>query len=83
MKKKTWQTEHGLRTMGNIDNTIIQKMMRQNFNRFCELTQSMFSMKHAFYKSLFPTLNDEEIWSKITEDILKRKDNNERPNINS
>ena len=65
------------------NNSSIEKMMQKNFKRCCELTQTMFSMKHALYKTLFPTLSDEELWSKITEDILKRKDNHEKPNFNS
>ncbi|HXK65464.1 MAG TPA: hypothetical protein PK348_04290 [Spirochaetota bacterium] len=65
------------------NNSLIEKMMQKNFNRCCELTQAMFSLKHALYKSLFPTLSDEEIWSKITEEILKRNHNHEKPTINS
>lgn len=59
----------------------LQEMMYNNFTRCCELTQALFEMKFALYQSLFPGLDDNAIWKKIVEDILKRKDTN-APKLN-
>jgi len=67
---------NGLRCMVKKPDTSLQEMMYNNFTRFCELTQALFEMKFAFYQSLFPNLDDNAIWEKIIEDILKRKDTN-------
>lgn len=68
---------NGLECMETTFNSSLQEMMYNNFARCCQLTQSLFEMKFAFYQSLFPNLDDNAIWGKIIEDILKRKDSNE------
>ena len=68
--------------MAKKPDSFLQEMMYHNFTRFCELTQALFDMKFAFYKSLFPNLDNNAIWEKIIEDILKRKDTN-AANINT
>ena len=62
--------------MAKKPDSFLQEMMYNNFTRCCELTQALFDMKFAFYQSLFPNLDDNAIWEKIIEDILKRKDTN-------
>ena len=67
--------------MATKHDSFLQEMMYNNFTRCCELTQALFDIKFAFYQSLFPNLDNNAIWEKIIEDILKRKDTN-AANIN-
>ena len=80
-EQKIYRILNGLRCMAKTTDTSLQEMMYNNFTRCCELTQASFEMKFAFYQSLFPNLDDNAIWEKIIEDILKRKDTN-AANIN-
>lgn len=59
--------------MENKITAIQEEIMRNNFTRCCELTQSLFALKFAFYSSLHPGLSESEIWKKIINDIVKRK----------
>jgi len=59
--------------MAKKPDSFLQEMMYNNFTRCCELTQALFDMKFAFYKSLFPNLDDNALL--IPKSIFMYKNN--------